>query len=153
MGTERVGCPMVECFSGCVLVWSGSCVRPGHGAGMVWLGEAVLDAVLVAHAVERVLHGVPLGRGILGERHAVVGEHATDLAGEGLDDAARLGRRRKVWTTPQGLDDAAEEGGALHLAWAVMELGRPANLVTRSMARNMWMTPAAERSWALSMWT
>ena len=57
-------------------------VAPFLGAtGMVRLGEPVLDAVLVAHAVKRVTHGVPLGRNVFGEHDAVVSQHAADLVG------------------------------------------------------------------------
>lgn len=89
MGAEAFGCFVVERLGGCVLDGSVHAFGLAVGPRVVGLGQPVLDAVLVAHAVERVLHGVPLGRGVLGERDAVVGEHAADLVGEGLDDAAQ----------------------------------------------------------------
>ena len=46
----------------------------------------MLDAVLFAHAVERMLHGVVLGGGVFGEGHAIVGEHPADLVGERRHD-------------------------------------------------------------------
>jgi hypothetical protein len=58
---------------------------------MIRLGQSVLDAMLFAHAVEWVAHGVPFGGGILGERHAIVGEHPTDLVGKRCDHAAHKG--------------------------------------------------------------
>src|SRR3954453_12845383 len=55
--------------------------RPVHplglsvGPGMVGLGELVLDAVLIADAVEGMDHPVPLAGSATGEGDAVVGQH------------------------------------------------------------------------------
>ena len=89
MGAQGFGGAVVERLGGCVLDGSVHAFGLAVGPGMTGLGEPVLDGVLVAHAVERVAHGVRLGRGVLGERGAVVGEHDADLVGDGLDDAAQ----------------------------------------------------------------
>jgi hypothetical protein len=52
----------------------------------------------------------------------------------------------------EGLDDVAQEGGAVRLGVGVEE-GDVANFDTRSMARNMWSLPSARRSSQTSMWT
>ncbi len=79
---------VVERLGGCILDGAVHALGLAVGPRMAGLGEPVFEAVLVAHAVERVAHGVPLGRSVLGERDAVVGEHATDLVGKRLDDAS-----------------------------------------------------------------
>ena len=56
---------------------------------MVGFGQAVLDAVLVADTVEDVAREVPAGGGIGRERDAVVGQHGVDAVREGLDDLAQ----------------------------------------------------------------
>ena len=59
--------------------------------GMVWLGEPVLDSVLLAQQVEHV--GPPPGRRPrpvfwqVAELNTVVGEQGVDLVGDGLDQS------------------------------------------------------------------
>jgi hypothetical protein len=75
---------------------------------VIGLGQPVLDAVLHADSIEDVgsqeaaAGAVPV-LGQVGKGHAVVGEHGVDLIGEDLHGVA-------------------EEGRALHLARAVVEL-------------------------------
>ncbi len=97
----------------------------------------MLDAVLAADPVEDVAHSArrcPFAVLLqVGEGHAVVGEHGVDRVGEGLDDLA-------------------EDGGAVYLGVGAEE-GAWVNFVTRSMARNMKSFPSARRSSQTSMWT
>ena len=74
--------------------------RPVHplglsvGPGMVGLGELVLDAVLIADAVEGMDHPVPLAGSATGEGDAVVGQHSMDAVGEGGHHPAHEGGAR-----------------------------------------------------------
>ncbi len=61
---------------------------------MVWFGQLVLDAVLVADTIEDVGAEIAPGRAVavlgqIGEGHAVVGQHGMDGVGERLDHAAQ----------------------------------------------------------------
>ena len=84
----------MECLDG------GFLHRPVHplglavGPGMVGFGELVLDAVLVADAVEGMDHPVPLAGGATGEGDAVVGQHGMDAVGESGHDPAHEGSAR-----------------------------------------------------------
>jgi hypothetical protein len=118
MGLERLKVGIVEGLDGGLLH------RPVHAFGLavrprvVGLGEAVLDAVLVADAVEDVAAEDRLDLGMaaavpgqVGEGHAVVGQHRVDRVGE------------------RG-HDLAQEGGAVQLGVGVVEgdvgeLGHP----------------------------
>ena len=70
MSAEALGCLIVEEL-GCRLL-DGSVHALGLAIGprMIRLGQPVLDAVLLAHPIERMLHGVVLGGSVLGERVA-----------------------------------------------------------------------------------
>ena len=75
---------------------------------VIRLGELVLDAVLIADAIENVGAEISPGRPVavlwqIGERHAVVGQHGVDCIRECVDRAA-------------------QEIGAVHLAGGVAEL-------------------------------
>ena len=64
------------------------------GPGVVWLGELMFEAVLMADAVGNVVAKIPPGWPDavfwqIGESHAVVGEHGADGIGERLDNAAQ----------------------------------------------------------------
>ena len=107
---------IVERFDGCFLD------GPVHAFGLtidprvVWLGEPMLDAVLIANAVEDVACEIPPAGSIavlrqVGKGHSIVGQHGMN------------GIRER-------LDGAAEELGAIHLAGVIAELdigelGRP----------------------------
>ena len=52
------------------------------GPGMVSFGEAMLDAILLADAIENMMEGVLIALTI-GELDAVIGEHGVDLVGYG----------------------------------------------------------------------
>ena len=78
------------------------------GPGVVWLGELMFDAVLMADAVEGVVANLPPGWPAevlwqIGESHAVVGKDGVNGIGECLDDAA-------------------QEVGAVHLSFVVVKL-------------------------------
>jgi len=105
MSLQRLKVGVVEGLGGGLLDGAVHPLCLTVGPGVVWPGEAVLDAMLVADAVEdapedghdlRVATAVP---GQVGKGHAVVGEHRVDLIREGLDHLTQssrhcLGRRR-----------------------------------------------------------
>lgn len=62
------------------------------GPRVVHLGQPVLDAMLVAHAVEDILAVVDVARAV-GELDGIVGQHRMDAKGHGLGQVAlELGR-------------------------------------------------------------
>ena len=109
MGLEGVEARVVEGLGGGALDGAVHPLCLTVGPRMVGFGQPVLDAVLVAAAVEDVaaedgFHGgmAPAVLWQIGEGHAVVGEHGVDLVGEDLDHLA-------------------EEGGAVELGVGVEE--------------------------------
>ena len=98
MGLEGVEARVVEGLGGGVLDGAVHPLCLTVGPRMVGFGQPVLDAVLVADAVEDVaaedgFHGgmAPAVLWQIGEGHAVVGEHGVDLVGEDLDHLAEEG--------------------------------------------------------------
>ena len=108
------------------------------GPGVVWLGELMFDAVLMADAVEGVVANLPPGWPAavlwqIGESRAVVGKHGVNGIGERLDDAA-------------------QEVGAVHFSCVVakLDVGKQG---TRLIVRNILSLPLARRSSLTSICT
>ena len=74
--------------------------------------QAVLDAILVADAIEDVVEGVFV-MGVIGELDTVVGQHGVDGVGHGCDQVAQELRRNHLATFLVQLDER-ELAGAVN---------------------------------------
>ena len=96
MGLEGLEVRIVEGFDGGFLDRAVHALGLSVGPRVVRLGEPVLDAVLAADALEDVAAAVAVGHaasvpGLLGEGHAVVGQHRVNPIRERRHDIAQEG--------------------------------------------------------------
>ena len=81
MITQVFGRRVEEHLGGRILDGAVHALGLAVGPGAARLGQPMRDAVFQADAIERMSHRVVLGGGVVGERHAVIGEHLVSLAG------------------------------------------------------------------------
>jgi len=141
VGAQRLGGFVVERLGGGILDGLAHALGLAVGLGVVGQGAPVLDAVLVAHAVEHVAR-----------RASGTPDMLSHLAEAFLVNATPLSVST-VWIW-QGKAATAPRIKAAPVAISAVGWNSTwTNLDTRSMARTMCVLPSADLNWALSMWT